>query len=222
MTFRISNLIKSLLLSAALLAAGCASFPGNELPKRGYDALDPVRPKAVVDYAVTFSGQGGQRMYSASYLLSERVKAVFDKSGIFSKHTLDGKGAPVQLSIKLDNKGDQRTAKLLGIVAGLSLTVIPVYVTDNYELTVDVNAGDKVIKSYICKDHMTTWFQLFLIFAFPSHKPVDVWREVVDNMLLNFLHNAVADGVFNGADNQISGTQGEGVAVSAAGGNGYD
>jgi len=117
MTFRISNLIKSLLLSATLLAAGCAGFPGNELPKRGYDALDPVRRKAVVDYAVTFSGQGGQRMYSASYLLSERVKAVFDKSGIFSKHTLDGKGAPVQLSIKLDNKGDQRTAKLLGIVA---------------------------------------------------------------------------------------------------------
>jgi len=197
-------LLRTLLLFTLLLAAGCASFPGNELPNRGYDDLATPPPKAVIDYDVTFHGPGEKSLYTATHWFSQRVKTVFDKSGIFVRHSLDGKDAPVRLSITMENSGDMKTAALLGIVSGLSLTVIPVYVTDNYELKVKVTSGNKFVKEYAYKDHMTTWLQLFLIAAFPSHKPGDVSGEVFDNMLRHFLHDAQADGVFSGADGKVA------------------
>jgi len=215
-------LLEALLLLLLLMAAGCASFPGNELPPRGYDGLAIVPPKAIVDYDITFHGPGDKNYYTATHLFSQRVKDVFDKSGVFAHHSLDGKDAPTRLSITLENSGDMKTAMLLGIVSGLSLTVIPVYITDNYELKVKVTAGDRFVKDYAYKDHMTTWFQLFLIAAFPSHKPGDVSSEVFDNMLRHFLHDAQADGVFGKTERNIAVIKSAGAAVSVTGGSGYD
>ena len=193
-----------MLIVASLVMAGCASFPGNNLPKQGYGNLVSAQPKAVIDYDVTFIGQSGEQMYTASHLFAEQVKSVFEKSNVFASHNLNGKGAPVHLSVTMKNKGNLTAAKLAGIVAGLTLTIVPVCGTDEYELTVDIGSGDKVFKRYAYNDHVTTWFQLFLIFASPSHKPGEVTHEVVENMLLHFLHDAQADGVLSITNTDVS------------------
>ena len=193
---KLKRLTKVLLVTAALAVAGCASFPGNELAKRGYDGLTSTPTKSVVDYDVTCTVLGRDN-YTGTYWFSEQVKSVFEKSGLFASHILDGKGAPVHLSIKMNNNGSPGAATAAGIVAGLTLTLIPVFATDEYELTVDVRSGDKLVKSYAYNDHITTWFQLFLIFAFPSHKPGEVAHGVTENMLLHFLNDAHGDGVLS-------------------------
>ncbi len=197
MAARHTWLRKALLVVASLALAGCAGFPGNKLAKQGYGSLASAQPKVVVDYDVTFIGPGGSQMYSANYMLAEQVKMVFEKSKVFASHNLNGKGAPVHLKVKLEDKGNLADATLAGIVSGLTLTIVPTCATDEYELNIEVASADKLIKRYTYNDSMTTWIQLFLIFAFPSHNPGTISREIIENMLLNFLHDVQADGVLN-------------------------
>jgi len=195
MTPWLTRFAKALLVVTTLAVAGCASFPGNNMSKRGYDGLSSTQAKAVVDYDVNWTSTG-ERNYTANYWFSEQVKSVLEKSGIFASHTLDGKDAPLHFSMKM--------------VSGLSLTLIPVFATDNYELTINVRSGDRTVKQYAYNDQMTTWFQFLLIFAFPSHKPGKVSHEIAENMLLHFLHDAQNDGVFNRVDWSVSTRGGEG------------
>ncbi len=194
---RLKCLAEALLLAAAFAAAGCASFPGNELAKRGYGGLASTETKVVVDYDVTWISMS-PHYYTGSYRHAKQVKSVFEKSGIFAAHTLDGTGAPVHLSIKMtnnDNPGIDRITRIKALVVVLTLTLIPIYNTDEYELTVDVRSGDRGSKHYVYNDHITTWQQLFLIFALPFYNPGEVLHEMTENMLLHFLHDAQADGV---------------------------
>ena len=53
------------------------------------------------------------------------------------------------------------------LLTGFTFGVIPAYERDTFILTVDVKQGDRVFKTYTYKDHLDSWFHLFLMFLTP-------------------------------------------------------
>jgi len=80
-----------------------------------------------------------------------------------------------------------------GFLSGSTLMILPGYATDTFVLSVDVKKENQVLKHYEYHDSMNTWIELFLIFWMSVHSPVQVRAEIIDNMLLNFLHDLQRD-----------------------------
>jgi hypothetical protein len=177
-----------------LLLAGCAAFPGHQLPVIGDDQIQPAVPKPSVDYDVKFF-LSYQEDPSGLYYVNKEIVKVLGRSGVFSSFTLGNGTAPRHLSFKLRDETDLALGALGGILSGVTIGLIPARVTDTLKLQVDVKEGKRVLKHYAYQDFGVTWIELFLIVMTPTHSPSAVGRELVDNMLRHFLVDAQRDGV---------------------------
>ncbi len=173
---------------SCLTLAGCASFPGKQLPIYTYEQIVPRDPKPSIDYDAKFISLGRENA-AAVRIFQEEIEKVFSKSNVFSKFSAGIGSEKYHLSLVLRNEGNVGAAAISGFISGFTFTVIPAYARDEYILIIDVKRGDQLLKQYQYKDHMNSWIQLFLIFLTPTHWPPDVARSVIDNMLLNFLHD---------------------------------
>lgn len=194
-TFRAGSIWKMLLVILGCLALfGCASFPGNELPKYTYEQLAVPAEKVAIDYDARFLTMGHENA-AAVRIFQEEIDKVFRNSQLFASHAPGVGTAPYHLSLTLENKGDTGGAAITGFLSGLTLTILPGFAKDEYVLTADIKQGDTLLKQYRYQDHMNTWIQLFMIFAMPTHLPKDKAVEVIDNMLLNLLADLQKDGL---------------------------
>ena len=174
------------LLSGSL--AGCAAFPGKVLPERRPERVSTA--KFPVDFEVEWYTVERRNNFAARSFSNE-VRTVLNESGMFSEVAY-GKGqAPLHLHFRMNNEGNMFLGKLLGVISGLTLTVLPAYARDDYILTVDVKKDERLLKSYEYKDHMTTWIQLFLIFAMHGRKPEDIGDQLRSNMVVSFRSGCV-------------------------------
>ncbi len=181
------------LLICSVIFSGCASFPNQGFPKYSYDQLKPQETKPLVDYDLNYEWSNNRAKPDVLELFHEDMKQVFAKSNLFSKCS-PGKGnSDYHFSIFMKNEGDNTSTQLSGIISGLTLTLIPVKVTDEFILTVDVKKGDNVIKQYQYKHSIDTWIQLFLVFMTPSHSPIKTLHQTWEDMLLAFLHDFEKD-----------------------------
>lgn len=172
--------------------AGCASFPGKELHSYSYADIVPPAKKVAIDYDATFLTLGKENA-GAVKIFQEEIEKVFNQSNQFSKFNAGAGFAKYHFSLSLRNDANVGLASLSGFISGLSLFIIPTYATDEYTLTVDVKKGNEVVKHYEYKDSMRTWTEALLIFLTPTHFPTSVVKDVIDNMLLNFLHDMEKD-----------------------------
>lgn len=173
-------------LCLALSAAGCASFAGGQLPERDVQGLS--QQQLAVDYETewfTFSAANENARKS----LARSVREVLEESGMFSRVGYGSGQARYHLHFVMRNDGDRGTAQLTGFFSGLTLTLLPAYARDEYTLAVEVSSGGNPIKSYEYRDHMTSWIQLFLVFAMPGRGSEDVAARLRANMLRNFLYD---------------------------------
>ena len=177
-----------------LLLAGCAAFPGNQLPVIGDDQIQPGGPKPSVDYDVKFF-LSFQEDPSGLYYVNREIVKVFSRSGLFSSFKLGNGTAPRHLSLKLRDETDLALGALGGIFTGVTIGLIPARVTDTLTLQIDVKEGKRVLKHYEYQDFGVTWIELFLIVMTPMHSPSAVARGIVDNMLVHFLVDAQRDGI---------------------------
>lgn len=175
-----------------IVSAGCASFPGKELPKYTYDQIKPSGPKVSVDYDAKFLSFGRENSYAVR-IFQEEIEKVFGQSGVFTKVSAGIGSEKYHLSLVLENRGNLPLAFLSGFISGFTFLVIPAFARDEYILTVDVKQGEQVIKQYKYKHYMDTWMEIFLIFMTPTHFPTKVARDVIDDMLLNLLHDLEQD-----------------------------
>lgn len=189
------NLIFSfLLLLICFIAAGCASFPGGELPKRNYSDINPPSSKPSVDYDASFFALGS-RNTAGDKMLRREIEKVFLKSDYFEKVSSGEGDQKYHITIELKNEGNAGLAFASGFISGFTMFVVPGYAKDEYVLTADVKKGDDVVKSYRYKDHMKTWTQLFLVFLAPMHWPPTTATEIIDGMLLNLIYDIEKDGL---------------------------
>ncbi len=174
------------------LAVGCASFPGNNLPKYTYEQVLVREPKPAVDYDVKCFSLDRENAGSVSHFQGE-IEKVFAKSNVFSKFSPGTGREKYHLSLVLKNDGNIAAAFISGFVSGFTFTVLPGFARDNFTLIVDVKKGDQLLKQYRYENYMDTWIQLFMIFLTPTHSPVDMGKEVIDGMLLAFLNDLQKD-----------------------------
>jgi hypothetical protein len=177
---------------ACSMITGCVSLHGNMLPKVASDQIKPAAEKASVDYEVSWL-VNGKPFPAVPPLFLNEIKSTFDKSGVFEKHSIGVGGAPFHLQIIMNNHGNMGAGAVLGFISGLTLTIIPAYAKDNYDLTVNLKQGEKTLKTYAYRDCMKTWIEFFLIFGTPGHTPNKVGKDIIDNMLLSFVRDLAAD-----------------------------
>jgi hypothetical protein len=176
----------------SILAAGCASFPGKELPAYTYENITAPPAKLTVSYdakALTL----GRENARATEIMQEEIEKVLKAAPLFAQVVPGGGTGEYQYSFTLRNEGNAGLAALSGFISGLTFTIIPAYAKDEYIVTVDVKKKNLVLKTYTYHDHMDSWIQLFLVFLTPSHWPPTISKDVVDNMLMNFLHDFSRD-----------------------------
>ena len=179
-------------LILCLSLVSCASFPSKDFQKYTYEQIMPGSQKVSIDYDAKFYSLGRENAIGLTTFQSE-INKVFQKSNIFSSFSTGMGSGKYHLSLVLRNEGNMGLAAESGFISGLTLLVIPGYAKDEYILTVDVKKGDKILKQYQYEHYMETWIQLFMIFMTASHSPNKVVREVIDDMLIRFLHDLVRD-----------------------------
>ena len=186
--------LKGVLIAIALAVGGigCASFPGKELPKYSYEQIKPPSPKPSIGYDAKFLTMGRENA-RAVIIFQEEIEKVFGQSKFFQKYGPGVGLGDYHFSMVLQNEGNLCLAGISGFISGITLTLIPGYAKDEFVLIVDVKKENHVLKQYQYKHYMDTWIQLFMVFLTATHNPKDVSRQVIDDMLLNFLHDLEKD-----------------------------
>lgn len=180
------------LLLVAILISGCASFPGNDLPRYTYEQIPQLEPKPSIDYDLRFMSFGSDNT-AAVKILQEEVEKVFNESKIFQTHSAITDKSKYHFSMVLRNEGNAGLAFLSGFMSGMTLTLVPAYARDEYILTVDVKNDGELIKTYKYSNHMDTWLHLAMIFLTSKRYPDKIARDVFDDMIRNFLHDLQKD-----------------------------
>jgi hypothetical protein len=176
------------------MASGCVSFAGMELPIYTNEQLSAPEKKISASYDVKAFPAHSVINIDASNL-DERIQKVLSSSPLFAQ--LKSGSDPGDYHYSFVVRGEVMPHVLIAqyamLLTGCTLGVIPAYERDTYILTVDVKQGDRVFKTYTYKDHLDSWFHLFLMFLTPFNWPYSVMDSVMDNMIMNFAHDFGSD-----------------------------
>jgi hypothetical protein len=188
------SLVGAMLL-LAVLASGCASFPGKQLPT--VDALPDTaglrsKPAVYIDAKVFTDLSGGKRPRTENKAATERFQKVVEKvtqeSGLFSRYTLDpAKAADMDYTVKMEmlNHGDAASAAVSGFITGLTLFVVPGAATDNYTLTSTItDRRGKQLSTQALDDSVKTWTGIWFV-PLMAKSPATVVPQVWENMIRN-------------------------------------
>lgn len=176
----------------SLLSTGCAGFAGKLPPTYTYDQIPRVEQKPAISYDAKFVALGRDSA-QLTQSLKEEVRKVFLQSGVFSSlEAAQGSGA-YHVSVKMETDTNEGLAFLSGFISGFTFLVIPGYERDEVTLTVDIKRGDDLIKQYVYRDYIDIWIQILLVALMPTHFPNDVARDLMDHMLLKFVHDVSTD-----------------------------
>lgn len=180
-------------LLLAIVASGCASFPGKQLPM--VDALPNMaglrsKPAVYIDAKVFTDLSGGKRPRTENKVATERFQQVVEKvtqeSGLFSRYTLDpSKAAGMSYTVKMEmlNHGDAVSAAVSGVITGLTLFVVPGAVTDNYTLTSTItDRSGKQLSTQAFDDSVKTWTGIWFV-PLMARSPATVVPQVWENMI---------------------------------------
>lgn len=174
--------------------SGCVAFRGNaRAPQaaRVHDAQGAAETSPVpIDYATRFVGgePAGGDAFAA------RVTSVLTQYPAFANAT-PGDGAPVHLDFTLTNSTNRLVAGLTGLACGLTLTVLPAYARDDFELVVEARVDGVAQRRLEYHDSVTTIMHFTAALVPRTALPRFVVQDAVDAMLLEALGDLDASGV---------------------------
>lgn len=184
----------ALLCTLAALSAGCVALRAHD--REPFDASTagdsaPLVPApASIDYGTRYVG----RLDAGGAAFADRVARALARDPALAGATL-GDGAPLHLDFTLTNTTNRLVAGLTGIASGLSLTLLPAYARDDFELVVELRAAGAVAQRLEYRDAVTTLVHLVAVFASSSSsRPRVVVEGVVDDMLSRALRDLDASG----------------------------
>lgn len=181
----------------SLVSSGCAGFAGKLPPTYTYDQIPRVEQKPAVSYDAKFLALGRENAPATQHL-NEEVRKVFLQSGVFSSFEAAHGSGVYHISVKMETDTNEGLAFLSGFISGFTFLILPGYERDEVTLTVDVKRGNDLIKQYVYKDHIDIWVQILLVALMPTHFPNDVARDLMDHMLLKFVHDVSTDKILTG------------------------
>ncbi|MBI4575616.1 MAG: zinc ribbon domain-containing protein [Planctomycetes bacterium] len=180
--------IGGLWVVALLASSGCVCFPGRELPEVPRESVMGLNVPGgvVVDAAYSIVGQPHALPNEELRLGVEQALGGPPRPGML--------GTRVVLNLQHDMH--QGGMVLAIVVSELSVMLIPVTLGNDFRLTADVTTLDGQRRSYVLKDSMRSWFQMFLVFFMSSRRmPSKVQRDVIENMANNLLAQMERDGI---------------------------
>lgn len=169
----------------AMALAGCASFPGDQVPETTLPSMGSYqkRPGVFVDFTF-YQGEAGSakavEMPQARDMLKPQLEASLRDSGMFSRYTLDEfQKQPGDYTLKLDvyNGGASAGAMVSGFISGFTMLVIPATAKDEYTMTLQVlDDQGKPLLSDQNNESVRTWIGLIFI-PMMAYTPVDAIND---------------------------------------------
>lgn len=183
---------KKLLLGgilAAVISFGCASFPGRELPTYTYNQITAPEKKISVSFDVKAFDVFGENSKFESNLI-KIVQNSLTKSLSFDQVGTNVSDGEYHYTFYFRGEpNDPGLTNVNAIFSGFTFLILPVYDRYNYSLTVDVKQGASLIKTYTYRDHINIWYEILLLAIQPFYWPPDVANSVIENMVMNFVHD---------------------------------
>ena len=191
MSTRLDSIVRnSLSILLLVFCAACASFRGEELPQRDpgelerSERLPPVTYELANAYGTTVASQAGTSDACIDRVLRKAFSEVERRESEAGLH----------LDFHYTTRTRQPTFTMgMVLLSIVSLGLIPAYGRGDLSLTVLVEVDGRIAGRYGYEDHVDTWVHLFVIPWAYSHDPVEVEEAVLENMLLNFLHDLRRD-----------------------------
>jgi hypothetical protein len=183
------------------MLTGCTSFAGKLPPIYTYEQIPHVEQKRAVSYEAEFFRFTGERDPRLTRKLEQEVKRVFLKSGAFSSVDTARSAEANHLLIKIETKAkNELLGAINGIITTLTLFIIPGYTREEMTMTVEVYwrnspTGNISIRQYIYKDRLDIWAHISLLLLMPIHSHEEGERDLMEHLLLKFVHDISADQV---------------------------
>jgi hypothetical protein len=166
----------------ALLSSGCASFRDSNLPPVSqWPPLNAAKGKSIciiVSGESTFNGKEQEVTFKLRNFWRDQVAKAYEDSGLFSEVKTYMSDTDLKAEIKIIDHNERNIGS--AILTGLTLYLMPSKGTD--ELIVKTTIKNKVgntLGVYEKSERVTTWLQLFLIFAMPFNFPGPVYEETL-------------------------------------------
>jgi hypothetical protein len=179
------------------LATGCVSVRGSDVPAQPRDKLAAPAGPVAASYQLEWFTFGSAKPQMAATMLEDVFVNEARNSGLFS--SLTAEPAPYQIKVTVKNTGNLAVALITAVFSGLTLTILPGYARDNYEMIVTVTHQNAVLKEYRLNDHVTTVTQFFLVFAMPFNDRRGAPKAVLRNMTWGILRQIAADKILSAA-----------------------
>lgn len=194
-----------------LALAGCASFPGNEVPDTSIPSMAHYeqQPSVYVDFTF-YRGEVGDaqavEMPQARDMLKPQLESALRDSGLFSRYTLDPfqkQEGDYTLKLAVYNGGSEGAAMASGLISGFSLMIIPATAKDEYTMTLQLLDGaDKPVSVVQNHDYVRTWMGLVFI-PMMAYTPADAINDSFRRQLNALLKQLVERNALKYAQGQL-------------------
>lgn len=195
----------SLVLFMVVSASGCAAFRGDKLPE--VQGWPPVSQSGKKSLQVSVGGSvssNGKQIQDVSKVLSgwttQTLKA-YEESGLFSSASTSAmQESDLKIDVKVHYKSEynEKLGMLLGLSFGLAALVIPQKSSGDYLLRTTIHDREGKEVAFIEKsESVSTWIQLFLLFAMPFRDgPGTVEKNVLYDLNRASILEAHGKGLF--------------------------
>lgn len=188
------------------LLAGCAAFPGDELPATPFRAPPEAqqhRPNVLVEfnfYRGEAQAKDATSIAVAREGLKPQLREVLERSGLFERITLvpePGKPDDALLRLKLYNDTSYAAAIASGLITGATFFLVPGTAKDDYVLTAEWLApGGQTPARAKNAASVRTWMGIWFLPLAASHTAGAAIEETFSRQVSAALKQLQAGGAF--------------------------
>ena len=188
------------LLGPALMIAlaGCASFTEGRLPERDLAAIEREGKLPAITYQFAQGSTVGtlETLDSAATspaivvpntILQSRVEPIFRRVFVEAVATTEPGEWHVDMYYR-ETPRHQGVTMTLVFFFVCSLGIVPAYAQDELYLEAKLRHGGETVRQWVFEEDVSTWMHWFVLpWAF-TNDPMERKTELVDNMVLNLVH----------------------------------
>lgn len=166
-----------LTLSGMLLCSGCLSVPTGYGPDGTYADLTAASPADVrrdITFSVDFTSDLGPETWFSEEEIIKAVRTQLTESGLFRKvsYVLPQNASDYHFAFKVSHTGTDVNARMgLGVLCGLTLTALPVWVNNELNWSLSVQSKGKEVYAASSQQGVTDiyWGPFIVASPFMNH-----------------------------------------------------
>ena len=179
------NIARTLISIALLALTGCASFPGNVLPKVTTFPKSTDKPSAYVSLSFRqyLNGQPlNLAVKSGESRLQAKLVERFGRSGLYSLVAATNQNPDITITVLVKDEGSGSIG--MAFLTGLTLYIVPSSATDLYKVSAIVKNNRTGIESTVeLEDFVTQWQEIILLPLLPFTMAPVVANGVQNNIM---------------------------------------